>query len=199
MMNLTTARILAYTKLSGRRPLSSVSADLLCPLRRPRFGGGRPAARTQRRTLLYKIRNAVLGIVALTSMSGAVLAVPTQAAEQYIVGVHKAAPERLFAYPYGGSYLKRTRHSFGNPYVNPYYGSYYAPAGYYNYWAYYAPPYWNSTAAAPMALTAAYSGPVGSRLACHDPVQKKAPLGAGLRRHLAYSGRAPQPRLKSPK
>jgi hypothetical protein len=27
--------------------------------------------------------------------------------------------------------------------VNPYYGSYYAPEDYYNYWAYYAPYYWN--------------------------------------------------------
>jgi hypothetical protein len=108
---------------------------------------------------LYKIRNAVLGIVALTSMSGAVLAVPTQAAEQYVVGVHKAAPERLFAYPYGGSYLKRTRHSFGNPYVNPYYGSYYAPAGYYNYWAYYAPPYWNFYGGSPYGLNGCLQWP----------------------------------------
>jgi len=108
---------------------------------------------------LYKIRNAVLGIVTLTSVSGAVLAVPTQAAEQYVVGVHKAAPERLFAYPYGGSYLKRTRHSFGNPYVNPYYGSYYAPVGYYNYWAYYAPPYWNFYSGSPYGLNGCLQWP----------------------------------------
>ena len=59
----------------------------------------------------------------------------------YVPGVYKAVPERSF--PYGGSYLRRAKRSFGHPYVNPYYGSYYAPEDYYNYWAYYAPYYWN--------------------------------------------------------
>ncbi len=76
---------------------------------------------------MRKTRNALLGI--LTMMSGAILAVPTEAAERYIPGVHlyKAVPERFFSFPYGGSYLKRAKRAFGNPYVNPYYGSYYAP------------------------------------------------------------------------
>jgi hypothetical protein len=92
---------------------------------------------------MYKIRNAVLGILTLTSVSGAILAVPTEAAEQYVRGVYKAVPERFLSYPYGGSYLRTAKRSFGNPYVNPHYGSYYAPEDYYNYWAYYAPYYWN--------------------------------------------------------
>ena len=85
---------------------------------------------------MRKTRNAVLGI--LTVMSGAILAVPTEAAERSIPGVYKGVPERFFSYPYGGSYLKRA--PFGNPYVNPYYGSYYAPRYYYrNYHSRY---YW---------------------------------------------------------
>ena len=63
---------------------------------------------------MRKTRNGLLGI--LTMMSGAILAVPTEAAERYIPGVYvyKAGPERLFNYPYGGSYQRR-----GNlPYVN---------------------------------------------------------------------------------
>ena len=72
---------------------------------------------------MRKTRNALLGI--LTMMSGAILAVPTEAAERYIPGVHlyKAVPERYFSFPYGGSYLKRAKRAFGNPYVNPYYGT----------------------------------------------------------------------------
>jgi hypothetical protein len=92
---------------------------------------------------MYKTRNAVLGILTLTSVSGAILAVPTEAAEQYIPGVYKAVPERWFTYPYGGSYLRGAKHVLGHPYVNPYYGNYYAPEDYYIYWAYYAPYYWN--------------------------------------------------------
>jgi hypothetical protein len=91
---------------------------------------------------MRKTRNALLGILTLTSVSGAILAVPTEAAERYIPGVYKSVPERLFSYPYGGSYLRRAKRSFGHPYINPYYGNYYAPADYYNYWAYYAPS-WN--------------------------------------------------------
>ena len=83
---------------------------------------------------MRKTRNALLGI--LTMMSGAILAVPTEAAERYIPGdnLYKAVPERYFSFPYGGSYLKRAKRAFGNPYVNPYYGSYYAPRYYYDYW-----------------------------------------------------------------
>ena len=77
----------------------------------------------------------------LASPRSKLLAVPTEAAEQYVPGVYKAVPER--SYPYGGSYLRTAKRSFGNPYVNPYYGSYYASESYYNYWAYDAPYYWN--------------------------------------------------------
>ena len=86
---------------------------------------------------MRKTRNAVLGI--LTVMSGAILAVPTEAAEQYIPGVYKGVPERFFSHPYGGSYLKQAKRAFGNPYVLPYYGSYYAPRYYYGYRS---PYYW---------------------------------------------------------
>jgi len=91
---------------------------------------------------MRKTRNALLAI--LTMMSGAILAVPTEAAERYIPGVYvyKAGPERLFNYPYGGSYLRRAKRSFGNPYVNPYYGSYYVSQYYYDYWNYHSPYYW---------------------------------------------------------
>ena len=46
---------------------------------------------------MRKIRNALLSI--LTVMSGAILVVPTEAAERYIPSVHryKAVPERLFS------------------------------------------------------------------------------------------------------
>ena len=66
----------------------------------------------------------------------------TEAAERYIPGVHhyKAVPERFFSFPYGGSYIKRAKRAFGNPYVNPYYGSYYAPQYYYG--NYRSPYYW---------------------------------------------------------
>ena len=88
---------------------------------------------------MRKIRSALLSI--LTVMSGAILAVPTDAAERYVPGVYKGVPERFFSHPYGGSYLKRAKRSFGNPYVNPYYGSYYA-ARYYDYWNYHSSYYW---------------------------------------------------------
>src|SRR5262245_25508884 len=89
--------------------------------------------RTER--TMRKIRSALLGI--LTMMSGAILAVPTEAAERYIPSVHhyKAVPERLFSYPYGGTYLRvdYAKRRFGYPYVGSYYGSYYAPRYYYDY------------------------------------------------------------------
>jgi len=56
---------------------------------------------------MHKTRNALLGV--LTMMSGAILAVPTDAAERYNIPggyVYKAGPERLFSYPYGGTYLR---------------------------------------------------------------------------------------------
>ena len=85
---------------------------------------------------MRKTRNALLGI--LTMMSGAILAVPTDAAERYIPGgyVYKAGPERLFSYPYGGTHLRvdYAKRRFGYPYVGSYYGSYYAPRYYYDYW-----------------------------------------------------------------
>jgi len=87
---------------------------------------------------MRKTRNAMLGI--LTMMSGAILAVPTEAAERYAPGVHvyKTGPERFFSYPYGGSYLKRGK----PPYVGRYYGSYYASPYYRDYWNYRSPYYW---------------------------------------------------------
>ena len=85
---------------------------------------------------MRKIRSALLSI--LTVMSGAILAVPTEAAERYIPGVYKGVPEHSFSYPYGGSYLRRAKRAFGNPYVSPYFGSYYAP----RYWNYHSPYYW---------------------------------------------------------
>jgi hypothetical protein len=85
---------------------------------------------------MRKIRNALLSI--LTVMFGAILAVPTEAAERYIPGVYKAVPERLFSYPYGGDYLRRTKRVFSLPY----YGSYYASQYYYDYWNYRSPYYW---------------------------------------------------------
>ena len=74
---------------------------------------------------MRKTRNALLGI--LTMMSGAILAVPTEAAERHH---YKAVPERLFSYPYGGTYQRvdYAKRRFGYPYVGSYYGSYYAPA-----------------------------------------------------------------------
>jgi hypothetical protein len=42
--------------------------------------------------------------------------------------------------PKWGSYLKRAKRAFGNPYVNPDYGSYYAPRYYYG--NYRSPYYW---------------------------------------------------------
>ena len=82
---------------------------------------------------MRKTCNALLGI--LTMMSGAILAVPTEAAERHAPGVYKAGPGRWFSYPYGGSYLRRGK----LPYVSPYYGSYYAPRYYYDYRS---PYYW---------------------------------------------------------
>ena len=90
---------------------------------------------------MRKTRNALLGI--LTMMSGAILAVPTEAAERYIPSAHlyKAVPERLFSYPYGGTHLRvdYAKRRFGYPYVGSYYGSSCAPRYYYDYRS---PYYW---------------------------------------------------------
>jgi hypothetical protein len=45
----------------------------------------------------------------------------------------------IFQLSLWGSYLKRAKRAFGNPYVLPYYGSYYAPRYYYGYRS---PYYW---------------------------------------------------------
>lgn len=105
-----------------------------------------------------KSRNVVLGILTLTAISGPILAGPTRAADRYVTSAHKtrvyqALPERLFTYPYGASYLRRTRPVVGVPYVNPYYGSYYASVDYYNYWAYHASPYWNFYSSSPYGIS----------------------------------------------
>ena len=86
-------------------------------------------------------RNALFGILALTSASGATTAVPTQAAELYVRGSYKAMPARLFNYPYGGTYLRvdYARRRVGYPYVGRYYGNYFAA----DYAYPYAPPYRN--------------------------------------------------------
>jgi hypothetical protein len=86
-------------------------------------------------------RNAVLGILALTSASVATTALPTAAAELYVRSAYKAVPARLFSYPYGGTFLRvdYARRRLGYPYVGLYYGNYYAPDYAYSY----APPYWN--------------------------------------------------------
>jgi hypothetical protein len=86
-------------------------------------------------------RNAVLGLLALTSASVATTALPTWAAELYGRSAYKAVPARLFSYPYGSTYLRVdfARRRLGYPYVGLTYGNYYAPDYAYSY----APPYWN--------------------------------------------------------
>src|SRR5215472_17183709 len=83
-------------KLPSKRGCGSFDLGL-----EPHMGRLNRTERTMRKT-----RNALLGI--LTMMSGAILTVPTEAAEQYIPSVHlyKAVPERLFSYPYGGTHLR---------------------------------------------------------------------------------------------
>jgi hypothetical protein len=85
--------------------------------------------------------NALIGIVAVTSVSGGTTAVPSEAAELYVPSAYRTMPARLFSYPYGGTYLRvdYARRRFGYPYVGSYYGNYYAPDYAYSY----APPYWN--------------------------------------------------------
>jgi peptidoglycan/xylan/chitin deacetylase (PgdA/CDA1 family) len=89
---------------------------------------------------MHKGCNALVGILALTSASGAT-AGPTKAAELYVPSTYKTMPARLFSYPYGGTYLRvdYARRRFGYPYVGFYYGNYYPPDYAYSY----APPYWN--------------------------------------------------------
>ena len=90
---------------------------------------------------MRKSCNALFGILALTWVCGATMAVPTEAAEVYAPGAYKAMPSRLFSYPYGGTYLRvdLAKRRLGYPYVGSYYGNYYAPTYAYSY----APAYWN--------------------------------------------------------
>jgi hypothetical protein len=48
---------------------------------------------------MRKSCNALVGILALTSASGATTAVPTEAAELYVPSAYKAMPARLFGTP----------------------------------------------------------------------------------------------------
>ena len=90
---------------------------------------------------MHKSCNALFGILALTWVCGATMAVPTEAAELYVPSAYKAMPARLFSYPYGGTYLRvdLAKRRLGYPYVGSYYGNYYAPTYAYSY----APAYWN--------------------------------------------------------
>lgn len=90
---------------------------------------------------MRKSCNALFGILALTWVCGATMAVPTEAAELYVPSAYKAMPARLFSYPYGGTYLRvdLAKRRLGYPYVGSYYGNYYAPTYAYSY----APAYWN--------------------------------------------------------
>jgi hypothetical protein len=74
-------------------------------------------------------RNALLGILALTSASGATTALPTEGAELYARSAYKAVPGPLFSYPYGATYQRvdYARRRYGYPYVGLPYGNYYAP------------------------------------------------------------------------
>ena len=85
------------------------------------------------------IRNGLLGILIMTSASGAIIAVPAEAADLYTPGVYKALPKRSLSYPYGGTYLdiSYAKRSYGYPYVGFYYGNYYA-AYYGNYYGGYS-------------------------------------------------------------
>jgi hypothetical protein len=86
-------------------------------------------------------RNALFGILALTSALGATTALPTEGAELYARSAYKAVPGPLFSYPYGATYQRvdYARRRYGYPYVGLTYGNYYAPDYAYSY----APPYWN--------------------------------------------------------
>jgi hypothetical protein len=90
---------------------------------------------------MRKSCNALFAIMSLTCVCGAIIAVPTEAAELYIPSVHKAMPAHLFSYPYGGTYLRvdLAKRRLGYPYVGFYYGNYYAPTYAYSH----APAYWN--------------------------------------------------------
>jgi peptidoglycan/xylan/chitin deacetylase (PgdA/CDA1 family) len=74
-------------------------------------------------------RNALFGILALTSASVATTALPTEGAELYGRRAYKAVPGPLFSYPYGATYQRvdYARRRYGYPYVGLPYGNYYAP------------------------------------------------------------------------
>jgi hypothetical protein len=74
-------------------------------------------------------RNALFGILALTSASVTTTALPTEGAELYGRRAYKAVPGPLFSYPYGATYQRvdYARRRPGYPYVGLTYGNYYAP------------------------------------------------------------------------
>jgi hypothetical protein len=86
---------------------------------------------------MRKSCNALVGILALTSASGATTAVPTEAAELYVPSAYKRAGI-AFSYPYGGTYQRvdYARRRFGYPYVGFYYGNYYYDPFYPSYYGY---------------------------------------------------------------
>jgi hypothetical protein len=90
---------------------------------------------------MRKCSNVLFGVLALISAAGLPMAVPAEAAEQYIPRPYKATPAYLFSYPYGGTYLRvdLAKRRLGYPYVGFYYGNYYAPTYAYSH----APAYWN--------------------------------------------------------
>jgi hypothetical protein len=85
--------------------------------------------------------NVLFGILALIAAAGPTMAVPAEAAELNAPRAYKAIRERLFSYPYGGTYLRvdLAKRRLGYPYVGFYYGNYYAPTYAYSY----GPAYWN--------------------------------------------------------
>jgi hypothetical protein len=83
-------------------------------------------------------RNALFGILALTSALGATTALPTEGAELYVRGAYRAVPGPLFSYPYGATYQRvdYARRRYGYPYVGLPYGSYYYDPFYPSYHGY---------------------------------------------------------------
>ena len=111
---------------------------------------------------MRKIRKALLGI--LTMMSGAILAVPIEAAERHIPGVYiyKAGPERLFSYPMEAPISEGRSARSAIPTSTPT-TAVTTPRGLLQLMGYYIPPRLEFLQRQnPMALTIAYSGPVGS-------------------------------------
>lgn len=80
-------------------------------------------------------RNALLGLVTLTSVCG--LGVQTEGTELYIRGVRGPVATRPLSFVYGASYLDNyyAKRSLVSPYGFSY-GSYYPPYHYRNYYRY---------------------------------------------------------------